>query len=88
MMWMMPLFLVLMYFFMIRPEQKRRKEQQELLSSIKVGDRVVTLSGLHGTVSALTEKTVTLRVDSIDMEHDRSAVARIVRDEDSGAAGR
>ncbi|MCK5940972.1 MAG: preprotein translocase subunit YajC [Planctomycetes bacterium] len=80
MLYMMPLFLVLMYFFMIRPEQKRKKEQQSLLASIKQGDTVVTISGMHGVVSALTDKTVTLRVDTVNMTFDRSAVARIERE--------
>lgn len=83
MLWMMPMFLVLMYFFMIRPEQKRKKEQQNLLASIKQGDRVVTISGMHGEVSSLTDATVTLRVDTVHMTFDRSSVARIVR-EDAG----
>ncbi len=81
MLWMMPLFLVLMYFMMIRPEQKRKKEQQNLLASIAQGDKVVTISGMHGGVSALTDKTVTLRVDTVNMTFDRSSVARIERDD-------
>ena len=64
---------------MIRPEQKRKKEQQNLLASIKQGDQVVTISGMHGEVSSLTDKTVTLRVDTVNMTFDRSAVARIER---------
>lgn len=80
MLWMMPAFLVIMYFFMIRPEQKRKKEQQNLLASIKQGDQVVTISGMHGEVAALTDKTVTLRVDTVNVTFDRSAVARIERD--------
>lgn len=83
MLWMMPMFLVLMYFMMIRPEQKRRKEQQTLLASIKVDDRVVMLSGMHGVVTSLDADTVNLRVDAIQMTFDRSAVARIVREEAS-----
>ena len=82
MLWMMPAFLVIMYFFMIRPEQKRKKEQQNLLASIKQGDQVVTISGMHGEVSSLTDKTVTLRVDTVNMTFDRSAVARIERGQD------
>ena len=84
MLWMMPMFLVLMYFFMIRPEQKRKKEQQNLLASIKQGDKVVTISGMHGEVSSLTDATVTLRVDTVNMTFDRSAVARIEREPSSG----
>ena len=85
MIWMMPLFLGLMYFMIFRPEQKRRKQQQALLAAIKVGDHVVMLSGMHGDVISLTEKTVTVRVDSIAMTFDRSAVGRIDRDEETAA---
>lgn len=81
MMWMMPLFLVLMYFMVLRPEQKRKKEQQALLSSIKQGDRIVTVGGMHGIVVRLTDKTVVLRVDSAQMTFDRVAIARVERDE-------
>lgn len=79
MLWLMPLFLLLMYFMVMRPEQKRRKEQQALLASIKQGDRVVTLSGMHGVIARLTETTVTLRVDTVEITFDRSAIARIER---------
>ncbi|MFT4511972.1 MAG: preprotein translocase subunit YajC [Planctomycetota bacterium] len=87
-MWMMPMFLVLMYFMMIRPEQKRKKEQANLLSAIKVGESVVMLSGMHGVVSALDEKTVTVRAGDNNMTFDRSAVSRIVRDEPAPEAGK
>ena len=78
--WMMPAFLALMYFLMIRPEQKRKKEQQNLLASIKQGDKVVTVSGMHGEVSSMTDTTVTLRVDTVHMTFDRNAVGRIERE--------
>jgi preprotein translocase subunit YajC len=77
----MGLFLALMYFMVMRPEQKRRKEMQAMLSAVAKGDKVVTLGGMHGVVTALTEKTVTLRVDTVQMTFDRSAIARIERDE-------
>ena len=80
MLWMMPAFLALMYFLMIRPEQKRKKEQQNLLASIKQGDKVVTVSGMHGEVSSMTDTTVTLRVDTVHMTFDRNAVGRIERE--------
>ena len=87
-MWMMPMFLVLMYFMMIRPEQKRKKEQAALLSAIRVDESVVMLSGMHGIVSALDEKTVTVRAGDANMVFDRSAVSRIVRDEPAAEAGK
>ncbi|MEO6596691.1 MAG: preprotein translocase subunit YajC [Planctomycetota bacterium] len=77
----MGLFLALMYFMVMRPEQKRKKEQQAMMASIKVGDRIVTQGGMHGTVANLTEKTVTLRVDTMKVTFDRAAIARVVRDE-------
>lgn len=86
MMWMMPMFLVLMYFMMIRPEQKRKKAQAALLQAIRVGESVVMLSGMHGVVSALDDKTVTVRAGDGNITFDRSAVARIVRDEPAAEA--
>ena len=82
MMYFLPAMLLLMYFMMIRPEQKRKKEQATLLSSIKVGEAVVMLSGMHAMVTNLDEKTVTVCTeDGSRIKFDRSAVARIVRDE-------
>lgn len=79
-MWiMMPAMLLIMYFLVLRPEQKRRKEQQALLASIKQGDHVVTAGGMHGIVAKLTEKTVTLRVDSLHLTFDRVAISRVER---------
>jgi preprotein translocase subunit YajC len=74
-------FLALMYFLVMRPEQKRKKQQQAMLTAIKQGDRVVTLGGMHGIVMSLTEKTVTLRVDTVKMTFDRVAIARVERDD-------
>jgi preprotein translocase subunit YajC len=69
----------IMYFLIIRPQQKQRKDREALLSTVKKGDRVVTSSGLYGTVVGLSEQTVTLRVaDQVKLEFERSAIARIV----------
>jgi preprotein translocase subunit YajC len=87
-MWvMLPAMLLIMYFMVIRPDQKRRKDQQNLLASIKAGDRVVTVGGLHGVVVKLAEKTVTIQVDSVQAEFDRVAIARVERD-DAPAKGK
>lgn len=77
---MMGLFLVLMWLLVLRPESRRRKEQAAMMSALKVGDRVVTIGGMHGTVAALTERTITLRVQDVPMVFDRTAVARVERD--------
>ncbi len=54
---------VVFYFFMIRPQQKKQKDQKKFLAEIKKGDKVVTIGGLHGKVYALDEATITLEVD-------------------------
>jgi preprotein translocase subunit YajC len=48
---------------MIRPQQKKQKDQKKFLGAIKKGDTVVTLGGIHGKITAIEENTVTLEVD-------------------------
>jgi preprotein translocase subunit YajC len=52
------------YFFMIRPQQKRQKEQREFLSHIKKGEKVVTIGGIHGTIQDIKDDVVTLSIDN------------------------
>src|SRR5262245_56080309 len=67
------------YFLLIRPQQKQKRERDDMLRAVKRGDRVVTSGGLHGTVSALDDTTVTVRVaDQVKLVFDRSAIGRIV----------
>jgi preprotein translocase subunit YajC len=69
----------IMYFIVIRPQQKQKREREAMLGTMKKGDRVVTTSGIHGTVAGIDEHTVTLRVgDQVKLTFDRSAVGRIV----------
>ena len=67
------------YFLMIRPQQKQKQERERMLRAIKRGDRVVTTSGMFGTVSNLSDSTVTLRVaDQVKLEFERGAIGRVV----------
>jgi preprotein translocase subunit YajC len=67
------------YFLLIRPQQKQKRDREDMLRAVKRGDRVVTSSGLHGTVSALDDNTVTVRVtDQVKLVFDRSSIGRIV----------
>ncbi len=67
------------YFLLVRPQQKQRRDREALLSTVKKGDRVVTTSGLHGTVVGLNEHTVTLKVaDQVKLDFDRASIGRIV----------
>ena len=69
----------IMYFLIIRPQQKQRRERENLLRAIKKGDRVVTSGGLFGTVVGLSEHTVTLKVaDQVKLDFERGAIGRIV----------
>jgi len=60
---MMVVIFAIIYFLIMRPQQKKQREHQDLLRNLKKGDRVVTLSGIYGTISALDEKIVSLQVD-------------------------
>ena len=71
--------LLIFYFLMIRPQQKRQKEIQKMLGAIKKGDRVVTASGLYGTVSGLKDDIVVLQIaDNVKVEMVKSAVTAVV----------
>ena len=79
-----PLILIfaIMYFLMIRPQQKKQKETQKMIDAIKKGDKVVTIGGIHGVVSSTKEKTVILKVDdNTKLEFNRSAIASVVNPE-------
>jgi preprotein translocase subunit YajC len=67
------------YFIVLRPQQRQKAERERMLQALKRGDRVVTTSGLHGTVTGQSEQTVTLRVaDQVKLEFDRAAIGRVV----------
>lgn len=75
---MMPLvfIFVIFYFLLIRPQQKKQKEHEKLIQSVKTGDQVVTNAGIHGTVSNVKEKTLIIKIaDNVKVEFDRAAVA-------------
>lgn len=59
---MMVALFAIMYFFMIRPQQKKQKQLQEARNAIKVGDKVVTAGGIHGKVKEVKETTFTIEI--------------------------
>lgn len=78
------LIFVVFYFFMIRPQQKKQKDREQVLDSIKRGDRVVTIGGIHGTVAGIEteKKTVLVQVaDNLKIKFERSAIANIEKQE-------
>jgi preprotein translocase subunit YajC len=70
----------IMYFLMIRPQQKRQKSRNMLLANLKKGDKVTTIGGLHGTILEMTDDIVVLRVNDVTkMTFDRSAINNVVQ---------
>ena len=75
----MILFMVVIFWVMlIRPQQKKAKEQTELLKTLKAGDKVVTSSGIIGIVTSVRDDAVTLRSGETKLEFQKSAVSQIV----------
>jgi preprotein translocase subunit YajC len=71
-------FFVVMYFLMIRPQQKKAKEHAKLLKSLKAGDKVVTNGGILAVVVTVKERTVTIRSADTKLEVLKSAVTEVV----------
>jgi preprotein translocase subunit YajC len=69
------LMFVVIYFFMIRPQQKRAKAEKEFENSLKVGDKIITKSGLHGKIAELAETTVVVETMSGKLKMERSAIS-------------
>lgn len=69
------LMFVVIYFFMIRPQQKRAKQEKEFESSLKVGDRIITKSGLHGKIAEVADGTVVIETMSGKLKMERSAIS-------------
>lgn len=71
------------YFLLFRPMQKQKKQQQEMLTTLKSGDTVVTSSGITGTVVTVDSDTIVLRVkpDNVKLQFTRASVTSIVNPE-------
>lgn len=74
------LVILIFYFLIIRPQNKKQKETEKMLSAVKKGDKVVTIGGVHGVVQAVKEGgTVVVKVDeNCKIEFSRSAIASVV----------
>ena len=74
------LIFIVFYFILIRPQQKEQKKKEEMLKSLSKNDEVVTIGGIHGTISNVKDKTVVLRVsENTKLEIDKSAVASVIK---------
>ncbi len=76
------LIFIIMYFLLFRPQMKRQKEQAAMAASLKTGDRVVTASGIHGMISNVKDRTVTVKIaDNVKIEMEKTAIANVVKAE-------
>lgn len=76
----LPLLLLLgvMYFVMIRPQQQAQKKRQAMLNDLRAGVEVVTIGGLHGTITSIDDRMVTLKVASdVELTFNRSAIGHV-----------
>jgi preprotein translocase subunit YajC len=74
----MILIMVMFYFILIRPQRKQQKAQEEMRKTLGKGDKVVSIGGIHGLVTGMTDKTVSVKVsDGISLKFDRSAIASV-----------
>ncbi len=72
---------LIFYFLIIRPQQKRTKEREKMISEVKKGDKIVTSSGIHGIVAGLDEKTALIQVsDTVKIKFEKSAIATVLKD--------
>lgn len=71
----MVLIIAVFYFFMIRPQVKKQKDQKKYVEELKKGDRVVTTAGIHGKIIDLNETTFLVEVDNGKIRFDKSAIS-------------
>ncbi len=87
------LIIVVIYFLMIRPQSKRQKEKRNMLKNLKKGDRVITIGGIHGSITGIKNKgkVVVLKVDkNLNLTMNKSAIAGLadlVTEEDTKIEG-
>jgi preprotein translocase subunit YajC len=73
------LIIVVFYFLILRPQQKRQKDRQKLLESVRKGDRVITTGGIHGLVEGVEDKILLVKIDdNVKVKVEKSAVSVII----------
>ncbi len=78
----MALILVIFYFLLIRPANKKQKALQEMISGLKNGDKVITTGGIHGVIAGITDDLIQLKVaPNVKIEISRSAIAGLHKDQ-------
>ncbi|NOX36959.1 MAG: preprotein translocase subunit YajC [Calditrichaeota bacterium] len=78
------LILLIMYFLIMRPQAKKQKERERMLASLKKGDKVVTIGGIHGKIMGFknNDQVLVLKIDdNVKIEVDRTAIASVLKSE-------
>ena len=76
--------IAIFYFMIIRPQQKREKTRQAMLSALKKGDKVVTAGGVHGSIVGVEEKTLLVQIaDNVKVKVDRGSVSAVTQEAES-----
>jgi len=71
-------FFGIMYFLMIRPQQKQQKQRQAMLNSLRVKDKVITAGGIYGKITKVKEKSVMLQIaDKVEIEVAKGGIASV-----------
>ena len=79
----MPIFLIFIvfYFLLIRPQSKKQKELQKMLNNLKKGDKVITASGIYGTVHDIQGSTVKLKIsENVNVQMLKSAISAVINE--------
>lgn len=81
------LIILVFYFLLIRPNQTRQKKWQQMLANLKSGDRITTNGGIRGTIIAIKDDAVQIRVapDNVKLEIARSAIASVTAEDEPAA---
>lgn len=70
--------IVIFYFLFYRPQKKEQQKRSDMLGGLKKGDRIVTIGGIHGTITAFSDETVTIRIaDKVEIDINRAAVGTV-----------
>ncbi len=78
---MLVMMIVVFYFFLIRPQQKKKKELENFRNTLKQGDRVITIGGVHGKVLEITDTTVLISSEGTKIRFEKSAISQTVAEQ-------
>ena len=75
------LMVLIFYFLLYRPQKKAHDERNKMLDALKVGDRVITLGGIYGTIVSMKDEIITIKIaEKVEVEVSRNAINGVVED--------